>query len=370
MPRSKKQQKKKTSISRILKSKKSTFKKAVVKKVGVKKAAVKKLVKKLVKKMVQKKQVNKKLAKNKSVAKFITKPAVKAKKAERMITLAELFSDLPAKKLTPNRQALSGILEESLAEVKNEISLADLFADEATPEVNTATLKEITLADLFADTEDQNDLEISLADLFNDTEATATEVIKSETEEKTEMITLADLFENFDWDKVVSEVHQSITSAEEVIATQPVAMIEEVAEKVTPTTQMFHSVAIPHFWNRPKKEPGALARLFAPQMLATVGVTMVSLFFVSLWFQSTKASFEDATFQDPALNEAWEAVKDGYHSIQNEKQKVQDSFSQLENAIAPISENNQQLQDAQDAFTQAFNKAIQHKLDQSNGGVR
>lgn len=359
MHRSKKQENKKskkTLNSKILKSKKSVIKKQVVKK-----AAVKKLVKKMVKKIVEKKQ-----AKKKSVAKFIAKPSVKAKKAERMITLAELFSDLPEKNFSPNRPTLSEILEESLVEVKHEISLADLFADEAAPEVNADMLKEITLADLFADTEDQNDLELSLADLFNVTESVEPEVIKSVTEEKAEMVTLADLFENFDWDKVVSDVHQSITKSQtevEALTNQAVEMtIEEAVEPKSPTSQMFHSVAIPHFWNRPKKEPGALARLFAPQMLATVGVTMVSLFFVSLWFQATKASFEDTSLQDPALSGAWAAVQDGYHNIQTQKQNVQNSLDQLQKA--------KQLQDAQNAVSQAFGQAFQQKLNQVSGGTK
>lgn len=332
MPKIKKQNKK----TRKHEIKKSAVKKSV-KKVTVKKAAVKKLVKKMVKKIAEKKQ-----AKKKAVSKFVSTPVVKKVKAERVITLADLFDNEPVKNFTSNNPTLSQILEESISEVRNE-------------EKN-----QITLAELFSDEVDQKDFEISLSDLFETTEETAT-ATESVAQESTEMITLADLFENFDWDKVVSEVQQ-------VEAIKSEQVVESVKEEI-PTTQMFHSVAIPHFWRRPKKEPGVIARLFAPQMMATVGITMVSLFFVSMWFSTTKASIIDSSIEDSAMSEAWEAVKDGYYSIQSQKQEVQKAIDQLQNTNTPTAENNQQLLDAQNVFTEAFNQAVQQKLNQTSGGT-
>lgn len=341
MPRSKKQQNKKTSFfAKATKDKKKKVKvatKKVIKKTSVKKAAVKKMVKKMVKKIAAKKQ-----AKKKSVSKFATKPAVKKANTERVITLADLFDNESVKNFASNNPTLSQILEESVSEVRNEEK------------------SKITLAELFSDEVDQKDFEISLADLFETTEETAT-ATESVEQENAEMITLADLFENFDWDKVVSEVQQA-----EVIKSEQV--VEPVKEEV-PTTQMFHSVAIPHFWRRPKKEPSLIARLFAPQMMATVGITMVSLFFVSMWFQTTRASIIESSIQDPAMSEAWEAVKDGYYSIQTEKQQVQKAIDQLQNSNTPVAENNQQLLDAQNAFTEVFSQAVQQKLNQTSGGT-
>lgn len=328
---------KKNKIKHSAKVKKQV--KLVAKKSSVKKTAVKKLVKSMVKKIAAKKQFKKK-AVVKSVIKPAAKKVLKTVKAERMITLADLFSDATSKNFSTNRLTLSDILEETLAEVKSE--------DKSM----------ITLADLFEDVADQKDLEISLADLFEETPAET--VVSAQTAEpSSEMVTLSDLFGNFDWDKVVLEAQQEVANQNNI-------MTESAPEPVKvepPKSQMFHSVAIPHFWDRPNREPGLLARLFAPQMMATVGVTMISLFFVSLWFQTTKASIVETSLQDPALNGKWEAVMDGYYSIQTQKVQIQ-------NPVTPTQDNSVLLKDAQNSVTQAFGQAIEQKLNQSNGGTK
>jgi|GEM_PF-5146553 len=288
---------------------------------SVKKVVVKKLVKKVIAKAKAKKKSGKTL---KSVL------AVQPK--ERMITLADLFrEEAPVK--TAERVTLASILEESIGEMKSED-------------------KEITLADLFEDVKDEKpavaaNLEtLTLADLFSD---------EPQAQAAAEAVTLADLFENFDWDKVVSEVHaEAKTSAE--------AVFEKVEAQPAPTSTMFHSIETPEFEPSARREPSLIARLFAPQMLATVGITMVSLFFVSLWFQATKASVTETSLQDPALIGAWEAVKDGYHKIQTQKNQVQNSIEQLNSA--------KQLQDAQNAISQAFGQAMLDKINQSAGGAK